>query len=97
VAFEEDLLAFLKTSDFAVTATYDGSASVVGIFDNAHELASLGLAMQAAARPQFLCRASDVDPDPVGKRITVNDTDYRVAEHQPDGTGFTLLILKLSP
>lgn len=96
MAFEEDLTAFLKTGDFAVTATYDGNRSVVGIFDNAHELASLGLAMQSAARPQFLCRADDVDADPVKKRLTVNGVDYRIAEHQPDGTGFALLILKLA-
>lgn len=94
MAFDEDLLAFLKTGDFAVTALYDKTDSVVGIFNNTHELASLGLASQAAARPEFLCREADVDDDPVKKPLTVNGVEYSIAEHRPDGTGFTLLILK---
>ena len=96
MAFEEDLLAFLSTDEFAVTANYNSGTSVVGIFNNAHELAPLGMAMQAAARPEFLCRSADLDASPVGKSLIVNGTTYSVAEQQPDGTGMTLLILKRS-
>jgi hypothetical protein len=94
VAFDEDLSVFLSTADFAVVATYNSATPVTGIFDNAHQLAPLGMAMQGAAAPQFLCRASDVDADPVGKSLVVGGVDYSIAEHQPDGTGMTVLILK---
>lgn len=96
MAFNEDLLAFLDTADFAVVADYNSGTSVVGIFDAPHELAALGMSLQASAKPQFLCRAADVDADPVGKALVVNGITYSIAENQPDGTGMTLLILKRS-
>lgn len=94
MAFDEDLFAFLGTADFAVTATYDSSAEVVGIFGAPHELVPLGMAMAAAAAPQFVCRSADIAANPVGKTLLVNAVTYTIAEHQPDGTGMSLLILK---
>lgn len=96
MAFSEDLLAFLDTGDFAITATYNSSASVQGIFGNAHELAPLGMAMHASAAPVFICRTEDLDADPVGKALVANGVSYTVAEHHPDGIGMTTLILKRS-
>ena len=95
--FTEDLAAFFDVAGgFASSALYDGTTTITGIFDDAHELAALGMAMQAAAGPQFLCRAADVAADPVGKSLVVNGITYSIAEHQPDGTGMTTLILKRS-
>lgn len=96
MAFTEDLLAFLDTGDFAVTATYDSDTSVVGIFGNAHELAPLGMAMHASSAPAFICRAADIDASPTGKAMVINSISYTIAEHQPDGAGMTTLILKRS-
>lgn len=94
MAFDEDLLAFLDTADFAVTATYDGSRPVAGIFGAPHDLASVGMSLHASAAPQFICRAADLDANPVDKTLVVNSVTYTIAEHRPDGTGMTELILK---
>lgn len=94
MAFTEDLAAFLGTSDFATAATYDGATAINVIFDNDWDAMPLGMAGQSALRPRAMCRSADIAANPVGKTLLVNAVTYTIAEHQPDGTGMSLLILK---
>ncbi|HDK41519.1 MAG TPA: hypothetical protein ENG93_02540 [Nitrospirae bacterium] len=88
-----DIDMMLDTSEFAVTATYDGSTSVNGIFDNDYEAADLGEGAVEASVPTFLYKSSDISNVQQGMTLVVNGTTYKVREIRPDGTGMTLLVL----
>jgi hypothetical protein len=91
--FTEDLDAFLDVDEFATEATYDGAATILGIFDNGASETTLGLAGVVGTAPQFLCKASDVDTDPAGKELVIGETTWTIVRGEPDGTGLTRLIL----
>lgn len=93
MAFAEDLTAFFSTEEFAVSATVAGVA-VRGIFDNAYELAHAGLAGMAGSVPSFTLATSAVPANPVGAALVVGGATYTVVDHQPDGTGVSLLLLE---
>ncbi len=94
MAFAEDLSAFFDTGNgFAVTATLAGG-QVLGIFDQAYALANVGIAGMASTAPTFTLATSDVPASPAGASLVVNGTTYLVVEHQPDGTGMSVLILE---
>lgn len=93
MAFTENFSDFLDTDEFAHTVVYDGG-NVNGIFDAAGQIVGLGLAGQRAVGPQFLCAVADVDANPRGKTVVYGGITYTVADHDPDGTGMTVLFLK---
>lgn len=81
------------------TAVLEG-ALVSGVYDSAYTVADAigqGVGM-SAAQPQFMLLTSQVPPCPVGKALVFTDRpdlpNYRVAEHRPDGTGMSTLILE---
>lgn len=81
------------------TAVLDG-AVVSGVYDSAYTVANAigqGAGMSAAL-PQFVLLTSQVPPCPVGKALVFTDRpdlpNYRVFEHQPDGTGMSTLVLQ---
>ena len=92
--FTEDLDEFLDGDEFATPATYDGSTAISVIFDNDWQAMPLGLAGQSALRPRAFCKTAAIAANPVGKTLLINAVTYTIAEHQPDGTGMSLLILK---
>lgn len=92
MAFAEDYTPFFATADFGVTATFDGSTSVNGIFDDEYVEAFAGDEGISSSLPRFTCPTASV-PDPVGKTLLVNSTSYTVVEAQPDGTGVVTLVL----
>ena len=92
MAFAEDLTAFLSTNDFAVMATVNG-AQVAVIYTADYTPASVGSFGMASSSPAIELRTQDVPPSPAGKPVTVNGAAYTIAEHQPDGTGMSVLIL----
>jgi len=91
MAFTEDFTEYLNTSDFAVTATWAGGGSAVGIFDLAYS-EDLNV---AGNLPLFATSASSTSSLSVGTSITIAAQSYTVAEKKPDGTGMTILVLQI--
>lgn len=79
--------------DFATSVTLAG-ATVLAIFDDAHEVGSVGSVGMAASQPMLTLRTSDVPADAVGAAVVVGSAAYQVAEHRPDGTGVSQLLLE---
>jgi len=91
---DEELRAFLDEHDFAVEAIYDGGTAVVGIRAEGYaETAFGGVGIQGTA-PRFTCIAADVDADPTGKTLAIGEASYTIMRGEPDGTGFTRLVLQ---
>lgn len=81
----------LMLADFGVDATV-GVATVRVIFDAEYE-AALGSGMEALG-PRVVGRTADLAAAVQGTAVTVNAVAYKVASHQPDGTGLTTLVLE---
>ena len=78
--------------------TVNGQA-VQGVFDNAHALGAVGgfAGMGiATTQPRITCATAQVPANPVGQACVVGSAAYVVAEHQPDGTGISVLILEVA-
>lgn len=101
--FTEDLTLFV--ADFGEPATLAGR-EVQGIFDAPHELAQVGLLGAASARATLTLPTASVPTEivdwfsffnaqrlPVNLTCTVRGVRYQVAEHEPDGTGMSVLVL----
>jgi hypothetical protein len=91
--FTEDLSQFFNVAEFATPATLDGAA-VAGIFDAGYIQGLVGAAGIASTGTAYMLPTASVPANPVGKALVVNGTTYHVAEHQPDGTGVSLLLLE---
>lgn len=91
--FVEHLPTFLV--DFGVDCMLDGRL-VRAVFDNGYTLASpLGSVGIAASGPMLTLATSDVPTQPDGLIVTaLDDASWRIVEHQPDGTGISVLILE---
>lgn len=90
--FAEDTAPFF--SDFAVDATLDGVA-VRGIFDADHVVAEVGGSGMAACAPAFMLSSIFVPASFSGLQLALPDgTLWRIAEHHPDGTGLSTLLLE---
>ena len=95
-----DRTVFFDTDDFATASSYTpsgGSASTVnGIFGNdffeVDPLLDVGV---VSAQPRFICTTVDLPGGAVaGDAITIEGTAYTVRVIQPEGTGFTALVLE---
>lgn len=89
-----DLTPFFSGDEFAVDAVLAGTA-VRGIFDGAYVSAGAGLGMASSA-PAFTLPTASVPGSAVGSALVIGAAAYFVAEHQPDGTGVSVLHLELS-
>jgi hypothetical protein len=78
------------------TALLTGGASFPVVFENAYAAAMGGNV--SALQPQATATSADVSNRDIGFGfgLSINDTDYKVRDMQPDGTGLTLLILELA-
>lgn len=92
MAFAEDLAPFFSTSDFAVSALYNGATTVNGILDLAY-LEPLGNAVEGSA-PVFTCAAADVPVVAQGDTLAIGAATYKVRGVEPDGTGIVVLRLE---
>ena len=88
--FTEDLSVFLSLSEFAVSATLPGGASIAVIYDQP-QLEVLGV---SGANPSVLGRASDFSAVTTGDSLTVDGTAYTVRGLRPDGTGLVAVELE---
>lgn len=89
MAFTEDLDQFVDTNDFAITVTI-GGVSVSAIFDNE----AADALMASGTQPVLTVKSSDVSATARGTAVVVNGTNYTVAKIEPDGTGFSRVILE---
>ena len=93
MAFTEELTAYFNTSDFAETVTLDG-VEVAVIFDEAWQIGAVGDAGMMGTAPAAQLPTASVPAAPVGKTFVRGAVSYTVAEHRPDGTGVSTLILE---
>jgi hypothetical protein len=94
--FVEDHSAFF--ADFGQPTTVGGQA-VQAVFDNGYALGAAGpFAGMGIATPQprLTCATAALPADPVGAAVVVGAASYTVAEHQPDGTGISVLLLEVA-
>jgi hypothetical protein len=76
------------------TATIEGGEPVLVIFDEEHAVASAGPLGLATTSPAVSILSASVPANPVGKALVVRSVNYTVAEHHPDGTGMSVLLLE---
>ena len=93
--FTEDLSAFMSVAEFATTVTLNG-ATVAAIFDAPGALGSVGPYGMATSAPQLTIATASVPASPVGLPVVANGVNYSIAEHLPDGTGISVLVLELA-
>ena len=91
MAFVENLTCYF--ADFGVDATLHGAAVRV-IYDNAYQAGAVGPYGMASSAPSLTLPTASVPASPVGKAVVVAGTNYTVAEHQPDASGVSTLILE---
>lgn len=89
--FAEDISAFFQPED---VATVNGVAGVRAIFDNGYSLGTVGISGMASSQPALTLATTSVPADPVGLPVVVQGVSYLVAAHEPDGTGFSRLLLE---
>lgn len=84
----EDLTSFFDTGDFAIAATYDGTATVNIIFDNAY-IDAVGI---SSVNPVAYARASDIPAAGVGKNLVVSGITYVIRNREPQDDGAVVLL-----
>lgn len=97
--FTEDLSDFInpETPGYAVATGVDEHGVVVNIgvlIDMPGLSAPLGMEGMASTQPAVQMASADVRTAPVGWALAIDGVDYVVAEHQPDGTGVSRLVLE---
>lgn len=95
MAFTEDFTEFFDiTGGFAVNATYNGTTTIAGIFDNGYA-ESLGGDV-ASTDPMFLCPVGALtEAGSIGKTLLIGSTTYVIVGFEPDGTGMVNLQLRV--
>jgi len=91
MAVETDTERAAMLADFGVDATVGANTFTV-IFENAYvEVGDI-----AGTYPTALALDSDVSAYSIarGTALTINSVSYKVRIPQPDGTGYTLLVLE---
>lgn len=87
----------LNTAVFAHLANTSatlGGVAVTGIFDNGYSAGNVGGMGIASAQPTLTLPTASVPANPVGVTAVVASASYTVAEHQPDGSGVSVLYLE---
>lgn len=77
-------------------ATLAGGAPVRCIFDRDYEHAGVGALGMASTQPAITLASADVPANPVGQLVQVAGGRFAVAEHLPDGTGMSVLVLEVA-
>jgi hypothetical protein len=87
----EDLNAYLEA--FGTDAVLDGQAQRV-VFDNAYREAFDGVSTRQPMAQLPTAAAAAVTQD---SRLVVGGVTFRVRSNEPDGTGWTILMLERLP
>ena len=92
MAFAEDLAPFYNPAEFAVSATLGGVAVSV-LFSNGYSVGSVGSLGMGDTSPSISLPTALVPSGPIGLPVVVQGATYVVAEHQPNATGVSTLML----
>lgn len=87
-----DLLTYMSIDDFAEWITV-GGVRIRAIYDGMYQQLFEGNTIISTTQPKIFCRTTDVATADVGTQVFVRNVQYEVADIQPDGTGFTTLLL----
>ena len=82
-------------TDFGQPATV-GGVEVSVIFDAAFSTSNVGPYGMASAAPRVTLATAKVPSDPVGQPVIVGGSTYTITQHEPDGTGVSMLSLELA-
>lgn len=85
---------FAVLSKLADESATVGGVSVSGIFNNGYNASGLGMAGFEATQPSLTCLVADVPSVAHGNSVVVAAGTFKVAEIEPDGSGFVKLVLK---
>lgn len=77
-----------------VVAQVDGIERA-GIFDNGRAVAGVAGLGMASRGPALQLLTAEVPATPEGRPVVVQGRAYSIAEHQPDGTGISTLLLEV--
>ena len=92
MAFDEDHAAFFDvTNGFAITAVYNGSIDVVGIFDSDF-IAPFSTGVEGT-QTIFTAPTSSIPTPAHGDTLKIGGTTYTIEGIEPDGAGITQLRL----
>ncbi len=72
----------------------DKTATIKGIFDKEYFRAEGEFTAVSTSEPQFHARTGDIDGAERNSMIEIGEDKYKVVAVEPDGTGFTVLILE---
>lgn len=100
--FVEDLAPFFDAESVGVSIATVGGVVGVGVqFSGAYALGNVGNLGMASSQPAITLPDSAVPADPVGSAVVITQGNglgsYLVAEHQPDGSGISVLLLEAAP
>ena len=90
---QDDLSAFFDPQHFA-QAVVLGGKTIMGIFDDAADVTSVGTLGMAGTRPVVTLASAFVPANVVGLPLQVAGRSFEVAEADPDGTGCTKVWLE---
>lgn len=91
--FDEDFSVFTSPDEMGDTATI-GATDVNGIFEEEYVETVMNGVPVAGEHPMFGCAESDLPSYTDGTVLVVRSTTYKIRNWQPDGTGWTILILE---
>lgn len=93
---DDDLLAMIRSFESMgyVEVTKAGGDTFEAIFDNGYAEAAGDIPVEASS-PFLSARTVDVASLVKNTLLTINGTPYRLARHEPDGTGMTRVVLKI--
>lgn len=89
--YETDLADFLM--DFGESAIINSGTEITVIYDNEYASAAPMGADIESSKPTAIAKTTDVEELSHGATVEIRGIIYKVVGIQPDGTGFTTLIL----
>jgi hypothetical protein len=99
MTFEQSLVNEIfnaPDTEAAVVDTAPGSSKPIrGKFFSQYEIAKLNNIEASSCQPEWHCATADLAGVLVGAKIAIRGTDYYAKAFHPDGTGITILPLKL--
>lgn len=87
---------FFSSEGFSIPVVFQNGLALYGIFDNAYQaVIAEGITPVSSVQPMLTVNTNDLTVDVHNELLTVNGSQYRVQDVQPDGTGVTVLMLEL--
>lgn len=80
-------------NDFGETVEYNGNY-LKGIFENPHQEIGIGEMDFSMQEANVVMRSIDASYIAQDDTVTINKVEYLITDLQPDGTGFTTLMLE---